>query len=331
TNLIHYVRSGDFIETLFRDAKDINEYAFAAGVLCHYYADAFGHKIGINPGVPMIYPRMQRKYGDTVTFAENRLSHIRTEFSYDVLQTARGNYASTAYHDFIGFKIAQPLLQRAFAETYGLDVNELFGNFPKAVARFRWSVINILPFVTKAAWAGKKNEIRKMHPTANSRSFVYRMHRKNYRQQFGQKEQPRFFAHVVSILVPILPKLGPLRVLNFREPSPDAEKLFINSFDVASAIYGSDMGELMNNNADLANIDFDTGMKTRQGEYILADETYRKLVISLKDKGFKTVTAPLKQNILSFYDGQPGHAQTAEDKKAIEAIAELKVVQTSAK
>lgn len=328
TNLIHYVRSGDFVETLFNDAQNINEYAFAAGVLCHYYADIYGHKLGINVSVPLIYPKMGKKYGDTVTYAENRVSHIRTEFSFDVLQTARGNYASIAYHDFIGFQIARPLLERAFRETYGLDVNELFGNFPKAVARFRWAVINLMPVVTKAAWTDKKNEIRKLEPTATSRSFIYRMHRKNYRHQFGKNEQPKFFAHLVSVLIQVLPKIGPLRVLVFEAPSPEAEKLFISSFDVASAIYASDLKEPRNEKRDLWNVDFDTGLKTKEGEYILADQTYYKLVISLKDKGFKTLTPSLKQNILSFYSNH--HAsitQDEEQKRTLNAIAELKTIE----
>jgi hypothetical protein len=327
TNLIHYVRSGDFIETLFKDAQNINEFAFATGVLCHYYADVYGHKLGINVSVPLIYPKMKRKYGDTVTFAENHISHVRTEFSFDVLQTARGNYASTAYHDFIGFQIAQSLLQRAFMETYGLDVNELFGNFPRAVARFRWTVINLLPFFTKAAWANKKGDIRKLEPTATSRSFIYRMRRKNYSHQFGEKEQPKFFAHVVSLLIQVMPKVGPLRVLNFESPTPEAEKLFVSSFDVASTFYGRDITAFKKNNAQLTNMDFDTGIKTSEGEYVLADETYCKLVVSLKEKNFTTVTPSLKQNILSFYDERRGVMQAGQQSKAADAIEELRMVQ----
>ena len=327
TNLIHYVRSGDFIETLFNDAQNINEFAFAAGVLCHYYGDIYGHLLGINESVPLIYPKMKRKYGDTVTFAENRISHVRTEFSFDVLQTARGNYASTAYHDFIGFQVAQSLLQRAFMETYGLDVNELFGNFPRAVARFRWAVINLLPFVTKAAWATKKGEIKKLQPTATNRSFIYRMQRKNYSHQFGEKEQPKFFAHVVSLLIQVIPKVGPLRVLNFEAPTPEAEKLFVSSFDVASTIYGRDVAELRKENLDLTNMDFDTGIKTSEGEYVLADETYCKLVISLKDKNFTTITPSLKQNILSFYADRAQVMETGQQRKVTDAIAELEMVQ----
>ena len=327
TNLIHYVRTGDFIEALFNDAQNMNDFAFASGVLCHYYADIYGHKLGINVSVPLIYPKMMKKYGDTVTFAENHISHVRTELSFDVLQTARGNYASTAYHDFIGFQVAQSLLQKAFMETYGLDVNELFGNFPRAVARFRWTVVNLLPFFTKAAWASKKSDIRKLQPTATSRSFIYRMRRRNYSRQFSEQEQPKFFAHVVSLLIQVMPKVGPLRVLNFESPTPKAEELFVSSFDVASTFYGRDITELKKKNVQAKNMDFDTGIRTSEGEYALADETYCKLVVALKGKNFTTITPSIKQNILSFYANRGSVMQTGRQKKAADAIAELEMVQ----
>ena len=164
TNLIHYVRSGDFIENLFEEASNVNEYAFALGALCHYYADKYGHSIGVNRSVPLIYPEMKTKFGDTVTYADDKISHLRTEFSFDVLQTARGNYASQAYHDFIGFQVSKELIEKAFQKTYGLDVNELFGNFDRAIGSFRWSVKKLIPSATRAAWKTKRKEISELNP-----------------------------------------------------------------------------------------------------------------------------------------------------------------------
>jgi hypothetical protein len=120
TNLIHYVRSGDFVMALLQDAQNLNEYAFALGVLCHYNADKYGHSIGINPGVPMTYPKVEKKFGDTATYGEDPIAHVRMEFSFDVLQTARGNYAPDTYHDFIGFKVARPLLEKSFLGSMAL-------------------------------------------------------------------------------------------------------------------------------------------------------------------------------------------------------------------
>jgi hypothetical protein len=285
----------------------------------------YGHRIGINVSVPEIYPKLKRKFGDTVTFDEHHVSHLRTEFSFDVLQTARGNYASTAYHDFIGFKVADTLLQKAFAETYGLDANELFGNFSKAVGRFRFAIMNLFPFFTKAAWATKKDEIQKMQATATSRNFIYRMHQKNNRYKFGRNERPGFFAWTFSLFIYIIPKVGALKVLKFKDPGPVAEKNFIASFDTVAMHYSANVIALQKHSFPLNNVDFDTGKRTKKGEYSLADKTYCDLLLQLKRRNFETVNPALKKNIISFY----AVPQTIEPSKkrsaAMNALAQLKM------
>src|SRR5579864_7510213 len=113
SDLTHYVRSGDFIVALIRESQDLNEYAFALGALAHYAADNQGHPIGVNRAVPILYPELGSKFGKTVTYWDNPLSHIRTEFGFDVLQVAQGRYATDQYRKFIGFKVSKPLLERA--------------------------------------------------------------------------------------------------------------------------------------------------------------------------------------------------------------------------
>ena len=53
SNLLHYVRTGDFVEQLVRDAKDPDELAFALGALAHYVSDNVGHPEGVNPAVAL--------------------------------------------------------------------------------------------------------------------------------------------------------------------------------------------------------------------------------------------------------------------------------------
>jgi hypothetical protein len=125
SDLTHYVRSGDFVHAMLRDARDPNEYGFALGSLAHYVADNVGHPVAVNRAVPMIYPKEQRKYGNTVTYADDPKTHIETEFGFDVLQVARGRYAPDAYHDFIGFEVSKPLLDRAFKDVYGLELGPM--------------------------------------------------------------------------------------------------------------------------------------------------------------------------------------------------------------
>lgn len=304
TNLVHYVRSGTMVNNLLKDSKTLNEYAFALGFLCHYNADEYGHPIGTNVSVPLVYPKVKAKFGNYVTYAEDKMSHLRMEFAFDVLETARGNFASKSYHDFIGFKVDTSVLARSFENTYGLKLEDLFKNrFTLAVETFRWSVKNLIPFVTRVAWASKKNDIRKTNPTATARNFRYHMLRKEYRKEFGTNYQkPGLFTSVVALLIRIVPKIGPLRVLKFKPPTPDAEAFFIKSFDTVQSHYKADVAILSNRKIQFPNIDFDTGNHTVPGEYSLADESYRQLLLKLSDDKFSRLNQSLKEDLLVFFN-----------------------------
>ena len=336
TNLIHYVRSGDFILALLQDAQNLNEYAFALGVLCHYNADMYGHSIGINPGVPMTYPKVEKKFGDTATYGEDPVAHVRMEFSFDVLQTARGNYAPDTYHDFIGFKIARPILEKSFFRIYGINVNDLFNDLGRTIGTFRWVVKDLFPVITRAAWASKKGEISKATPGATSRQFIYTMHRKNYNRDFVSKdERPPSFANVWSLLIRIAPKIGPLRVLKFKAPGAVAEKLFIQSFDTTVKYYTWYISGLRSGSIVLSNINFDTGLDTAPEEYKLTDITYTELLSKLRSRQFDSVTVSLQQNILTFFSGYKPVTTTKRAKKewqrTEQALAELKTIKATVK
>jgi len=326
TNLIHYVRSGDFIENLFEEANNANEYAFALGALCHYYADKYGHSIGVNRSVPLIYPEMKTKFGDTVTYADDKISHLRTEFSFDVLQTARGNYAPQAYHDFIGFQVSKELIEKAFLRTYGLDVNDLFGNFDRAVGSFRWSVKELIPSATRAAWKTKRKEISESNPSMARRSYVYSMRRQQYFKEFGKdRDKAKFGESVLAFLIHIAPKWGPLKILKFRIPNEEAEKIFLESFDETVLNYRHEVTAMPRNHIELSDIDWDTGKKTMQGEYSLADKTYSDWVIKLKEKNFETTSSLMKRNILAFYKNYPDSNKDDEQwQQTSAALEELK-------
>jgi len=95
-NLLHYVRTGDFIDALIRDAKDVDEYAFALGAPGHYAADNDGHPMAVNRAVPLIYPKLKAQFGRYVTYAQSPKSHVLVEFSFDVVQVAGAAYARSA-------------------------------------------------------------------------------------------------------------------------------------------------------------------------------------------------------------------------------------------
>jgi hypothetical protein len=302
TNLAHYVRSGDFVEAMLSESQNLNEYAFALGALCHYMGDKYGHSIATNYVVPMVYPKIEKKFGHVVTYGDDHISHSRVEISFDVLETARGNYASQNYHDFIGFEVAKPVLERAFLKTYGQDINSVFGDFDLAISTFRWSVKSLLPVVTRSAWVLKKGDIKKLNPSINSRTFHYRMKKKDYYKEFGSsRRKPSFKEELISFIITIMPKIGPFKALRFKDVGPAGEKLFIRSFDTVVVHYHDALAHLQTGKITLKDVDYDTGNPTIAGEYRLADKTYGDLLQNLDTAKFKELTVPLKKNILTFY------------------------------
>src|SRR5208337_2913881 len=70
SNLVHYVRSGDFVRELLLESQDVDEYAFALGALSHYASDIAGHKEAVNLSVAIAYPKLRVKYGKSVRYAQ---------------------------------------------------------------------------------------------------------------------------------------------------------------------------------------------------------------------------------------------------------------------
>ncbi|GAB2537769.1 zinc dependent phospholipase C family protein [Rufibacter soli] len=302
TDLTHYVRSGDFINSLLQEAGTLEEYAFALGALAHYYADNYGHPIGTNRAVPLVYPELKAEFGPEVTYEENPAAHVKMEFGFDVLQVARGNYAPEAYHDFIGFEVSKEVLERAFKKTYGLELKSLFVSLELTIGTFRRSVSNLIPSLTKAAWNLKASEIKAAKPGATKRAFQYKISNTEYHKKWGREyNKPNLFQRILSWLLRVLPKIGPNKALAFKPPTPEAERIFMESFNVTSEKYSQQLGSLSNNLEPFKNTDLDTGDPTEKGSYEKADKTYAELLEKLEKKKFEALSPALKANILGFY------------------------------
>jgi hypothetical protein len=305
SDLTHYVRSGDFVLALLRDSKDLDGYAFALGALAHYAADTDGHAIGTNRAVPLLYPKLKSKYGDTVTYEQDRLAHVKTEFGFDVLEVAQGRYAPDNYHDFIGFGVSTPLLEQAFQETYGLDLKVVLSDEDKVLGSYRYDVSRLLPEATRVAWSLKKNDIQKDQPGVTRRKFLFNLSRASYQKNWGkQYQQPSFGERFLAFLIRILPKFGPLRVLELKTPTPAAEQLFEASFNDSLSRYQKLLVQAGTGQPDLPNENFDTGEMTGPGKYRLTDETQAKLLDALAKQGFKGVSPEIRAELLEYF-GHP--------------------------
>lgn len=332
SDLVHYVRTGDFVETLIRDSNNLNDYAFALGALAHYAADNQGHRIAVNRAVPILYPKMRKKYGDVVTYDENPATHLKTEFGFDVLQVAKGHYAPDAYHDYIGFKVAQPLLEQAFKETYSIELKSIFTNYDLAIATYRRTVSGLIPKMTEVAWNLKKDEIQRTTPDMTEKKFLYRLSRASYAKNWNEKyQEPGFGTKLLALLIRIVPKVGPFSALSFRTPTPDTEKMFEASFNGTITEYERLLQQRRQvGHAELLNDNFDTGTVTGPGQYPLADKTYARLLDRLAEEHFTDVTPELRAALLSYYRDLNAPFSNKTDKKAwSQVVRNLKELKSS--
>ena len=301
SDLTHYVRSGDFIVNLVDDSGDLNEYAFALGALAHYSADNMGHPT-INESVGLSFPKLREKYGPMVTYEDDPKAHIRTEFGFDMTQVAKNRYTSDRYHNFIGFEVSKPLLERAFQDTYGIQLSDVIANEDLAIGSFRRAISKIIPEMTRVALLARKKELVAETPNFNSRKFRYYLSRTDYQKEWGKGyRRPGFGARVLAFFLKFVPKVGPFKAVDFKIPTRKTEDLYIASVNRTLENYGTLLTEVRRRNLHLPNTDFDTGKITRAGEYALTDKSYAHLLDQLARDKFQQITPELQDNILSFY------------------------------
>jgi Zinc dependent phospholipase C len=328
SDLTHYVRTGDFIIALIRESRSLDDLAFALGALSHYVSDLDGHRLATNVGEPILYPRLQRRFGNFITYEENPAGHLKTEFGFDVLEVAKGNFAPEAYHDFIGFDVAQPLLERAFRDTYGLEVNDLFKDFPRAIESFRRAVSKTIPMATRVAWAAKQNEIERSQPGMTRERFVYIMNRSSYERNWGKRyDRPTAGDLTLAVILKLLPPVGPLRDLKLKIPTPAVEKLFMDSFDRSAKQFAHRIDGAISGSLELEPKNYDVGVVTRAGDYRLDDEVQSFWLMLLSLKNFATVTPAIRLELLSYYSDLDAPIATKKDKKKWQQfIAELQAL-----
>jgi hypothetical protein len=301
SNLVHYVRSGDFVRELLLQSQDANEYAFALGALAHYASDIAGHP-AVNQAVSIQYPKLRAKYGNSVRYAEDHTAHLKTEFGFDMVQVAKNRYASQEYHDFIGFQVSKPLLERTFPIVYGVKLEDVLTHEDLAVGSYRFAVGRMIPEMTKIALRTHKKVMMKENPSFAKKKFLYRLSRSDYEKEWGKDyTKPDFGTRFWSVVLRYMPKIGPFKALAFNNPTPQTEEMYFKSINTTVDQYRIYLQQVRAGTLDLANCDFDTGKETMAAEYSLTDESYAKLLGELAKRKFDLTSPELRDNILHFY------------------------------
>jgi hypothetical protein len=313
SNLVHYVRSGDFVRELLAQSQDVNEYAFALGALSHYAADIVGHP-AVNQAVAIEYPKLRAKFGKSVRYAQDKTAHLKTEFGFDTVQVAKNRYASQQYHDFIGFQVSKPLLERAFPVVYGVELKDALEHEDLAVGSYRFAISRLIPHMTQVALQTHKKDLMRETPNFAKRKFLYRLSRSDYEKQWGKDyAKPGFRTRILSTLLRYMPKIGPFKGLAFNSPTPQTEDLYIKSINTTVDQYRVFLEEVRTDTLVLPNCDFDTGQATKAAEYSLTDDTYAKLLAQLSERKFDLTSPELRDNILQFYSDLSAPIDTKKD------------------
>ena len=330
SDLVHYVRSGDFVRELLLESQDVNEYAFALGALSHYASDIAGHP-AVNQSVAIQYPKLRAKYGKSVRYAQDKTAHLKTEFGFDTLQVAKNRYASEQYHDFIGFQVSKPLLERAFPVVYGMELKDVLTHEDMAVGSYRFAVSRLIPQMTRVALQAHKKDLIRETPNFAKKKFLYRLSRSEYEKQWGKDyTKPGVGTRILSTLLRYMPRIGPFKGLAFNNPTPQTEDLYIKSINTTVDQYRALLEQVRTDTLVLANCDFDSGQPTKAAEYSLTDDAYAKLLAQLSKRKFDLTSPELRSNILHFYSDLSVPIETKKDAGRWQAVLteliELKAV-----
>ena len=337
SELVHYVRSGDFVRELIQQSQNANEYAFALGALSHYASDIAGHP-AVNHAVAIEYPKLRARFGASVRYAQDKTAHLKTEFGFDMAQVAKKRYAPEQYHDFIGFKVSKPLLERTFPVVYGVELSEVLTHEDLAIESYRFTVSRLIPKMTQVALQIHKKDTMQETPDFAKRKFLYRLSQADYEKEWGKEHsKPGFGTRVLSTLLRFVPKIGPFKALAFNNPTPQTEDLYFESINTTVDQYRAFLKEVRANSLQLANVDFDSGAPTKAAEYSLTDDAYAKLLSQLAERKFDKTSGALRENILQFYSdtSAPIHTKKEQDdwqdvQKSLERLKAMKPNETPA-
>lgn len=318
SNLTHYVRSGDFVAWMLRNASTLNEYAFAMGALSHYLGDSIGHSEAINPSTAIEFPKLQKKYGSKVTYGESPHGHIRTEFAFDVQEMKNTEFAPPAYLRHVGFRVPRKFLERAFAATYGFNLSEVLGEPVPALKSYRTSVRSFIPSFAEAEVVLHGHKFPPNPDNEAYQVFYNRVKQTNYDRHWKHTYKgPGFKAHLLAILVFLVPKIGAASDLAIKIPNEQTQELYLKSVNHTVDTFRDTLQKALSDSSKtfaLTNVDLDTGHRDLFGEYELADQAYSQLLERLTAKPERSIPGDLKRHMLEFFASAAGPPQQSDQK-----------------
>jgi hypothetical protein len=231
SNLTHYVRTGDFIVNLFRNAENANELAFAVGALSHYIGDTVGHPLATNIAVSIAFPKLRAKYGRTVNYAQGRRQHVETEFGFDIDEIAHHRVAPARYLRHVGLEVSVRQLAVAYYQTYG--ITEDFSGTHKHrfnVSGYRFAVRSFIPNIANAVTllhrhheSAESSSPERVEMDKEAAAVALENNWQAYRRKAG------IGTYTLAGIIFIVPKIGPLKLVAVKDPTESTEADYLHS------------------------------------------------------------------------------------------------------
>jgi hypothetical protein len=357
SNLTHYVRSGDFVVALFRNAHNANELAFAVGALSHYIGDTYGHSLATNLAVPIEFPKLERLFGRSVNYAEGRHEHVRVEFAFDIDQIAHHRLAPLGYLRHIGIQVPVHQLALAFYETYGLTEDFNMGKRRQFnVKAYRFATRTFIPRVAYAVTLlhRKQEPVEPDTPDAieieNESAAVAKL----YDWAAYHKRAP-VETHLLAGVLWVLPKIGPLSMVAVKGPTAASEADYMHSVVSSTTVLHERLAIFtpvearrariltattstatlgpLDPEHPLPNRDLDTGQVTKPGGYSLTDITYAELLHRLTSTPTHPIPQGIKSDVEAYYADPDAPIETKQHpdewKKVQDELKILEAIPTS--
>jgi Zinc dependent phospholipase C len=316
SDLTHYVRSGDFVVSLLRNAHTADELAFAIGSLSHYIGDTVGHSVAVNLSVPVEFPKLKKKYGPNVNYAENPHAHVQTEFAFDINQLSKRRFAPYDYLKFVGLEVPRTLLRKAFFETYGLNLPDIIGSKETSIRIYRYGVRRFLPNIAAAETVLHKKSFPDDTPSPDLDELAKDLRQASADNNWeAYRKNPGFGIHLYAGFIYILPKVGTLKMLAIKGPTEHTEDLYIKSVNRSIKSMRFVLTHFDTIERYLPNRDLDTGLVVKPGGYLLTDKTYATLLAMITKSPDKVVPNQLKHDLLGYYADPQAPIITKKDRK----------------
>jgi hypothetical protein len=358
SDLTHYVRSGDFVIALFRNAHNANELAFAVGALSHYVGDSFGHSQATNRAVAIEFPKLAARYGPSVNYAEGKHQHVRAEFAFDIDQIAHHRMAPLGYARHIGIQIPLHQLALAFYETYGLSEEFNVSKGQKInLKAYQFATRTFIPRVAYAVTLlhRKQEPVEPDTPDAKEIENEVAVAAKLYNWAAYRKKKVSVETHLLAAVIWILPKVGPLAMVAVKGPTADTEADYMHSVVSSTTVLHNRLAFFTPVDArrertlnatkstatlgpfdpkrPLPNRDLDTGQVVKPGGYLLTDRTYATLLDRLTRTPTQPVPPGIKSDVEAYYSDPNAPIETKkhpdEWKKVQDDLKILEAMPTS--